>query len=227
MGDIVPPAVDIPIIEVPNPCTVVSDPESQALCTDVWCDIKDDPISYNSVYSTSYLATQYLPFLFLGVTNVVEDDLTWYLFKTSFLQALPYLLTFLVLFVVLGYTGVLNWDITILLMVMLTALTLICIILIAQSAVDIVYQVRNDVMAQVNANLDLYGDDIAIILGLSAFAPDFFQDYICPIDNAEEINANAQAVVANIPANTAEVAAAKARLIEKIKSKYLQEIKLP
>jgi hypothetical protein len=168
--------MSIPEFCIPNPSTFLGNLD-YAGCNGDWCFINNAPISFNSLYSTIYSLGIYTPFLLEGIPDIVQNDLSSWSFKITIIESLPYIITFVLLFIVLMVSNVLSYELGIILIILLLLLFTVCIIWIAQETSNVVNSLDTQVRAQIAANWDLYKVPIAVNLVESVFEPHTRQSY--------------------------------------------------
>jgi hypothetical protein len=89
--------------------------------------IKAAPVTFENLYSTIYMGTQAVPLITEGIPTKIQDDLTWLFFRIAFVQTLPYIIMFAVLFIVMMRARLVSFDVGIMMIVLIVVLAVISV----------------------------------------------------------------------------------------------------
>lgn len=160
---------------IPSPCTLLDNP---AGCEFAWCFERDCPATYNALYSTGYLLATTAPKLVDGIPTMIQEDLKSWLFRIALIQTIPYLATFIVLFIVLMVTNVILIEVGILLILLIIILTMLAVLWMIQYSSNVVYTVETNIRSKINENWK-NNPQLPGQLLLTLFEPDTVACYTC------------------------------------------------
>jgi ABC-type transport system involved in cytochrome bd biosynthesis fused ATPase/permease subunit len=104
------------------------------------------------LYTIGYITQQYVPFWIDGIGTILQDDLSSWLIRQVIISTVPYVVTFIALFIALMMLGVISVSVGIVLIISLLILTFICVTWILEDASDSVYQVETQVRNKISQN---------------------------------------------------------------------------
>ena len=107
---------------------------------------------FDTFYTISYTLFDAVPLLINGVGTVVQDELTKLFYRVAIVQALPYLVVFIVMFIVLMRSNVISTAIGIMLIMFIIVMTIIGVAFILFYTEDVVENISTQVMATINTN---------------------------------------------------------------------------
>ena len=121
---------------------------------------KCQSLSVDQAYTFGYVAVKEAPLLIQGIPNMIQSDVTWYLFRLAIIQALPYVITFIVLFAVLMRSKAISIEAGILLIVLVLVITIVCLVWLAYDTINVVDTIMSQTKTKVLDNWDIYKDQI-------------------------------------------------------------------
>ena len=138
---------------VPEICTFTSSP---AVCE----NIKPATPTYEELYAGLYISGLMVPNLVVGVQDNISTQLSSLIVTSEIVRTLPYLITFIILFIILIRTRVLTFDIGVLLIVLILVLTGLTIFFVTQqtasSLEDIINSTQQILIDNWNNNSDQF-----------------------------------------------------------------------
>ncbi len=135
---------------VPTPCSLAGNPPG---CLYTWCNfLRNRPVSNNSLYNIGYITQQYIPIWVNGIGSILQDDLSSWLTRQVIINTVPYVVTFIALFITLMILDVISVAVGIVLIISLLIITIVCVTWILEDASDSVYQVVNQVENKIIEN---------------------------------------------------------------------------
>lgn len=167
---------------VPNPCTLFDSPPG---CTLGWCFDRNLPVTYNALYSSGYVVATAAPKLVADIPTMIENDLTSWLFRIALIQTIPYVATFIVLFIALMVTKVILFEVGIMLILLILFLTTICILWMLQDSSNVVYTLEDNIISKINENW-ANNPQLPRQLYDALFNPNSIACYTCPFGATEE-----------------------------------------
>lgn len=160
---------------IPSPCTLLDNPVD---CQFAWCAERNCPVTYNALYSTGYLLATTAPKLTDGIPTMIQEDLKSWLFRIALIQTIPYLATFIVLFIALMASGVILVEVGIFLILLIIILTMLAVLWMIQDSSDVVYTLETNIRSKINENWK-NNPDFARKLIYTLFEPDTVACYEC------------------------------------------------
>jgi len=110
---------------VPEICTFTTDTKACEL-------LKEVTPTYEELYSGLYISGLMLPNFVAGVQDNISTQVSSLVITTEILRTLPYLIMFILLFVILIRTRVLTFDVGILLIILVLLLAAVTVVIVSQ-----------------------------------------------------------------------------------------------
>ena len=167
---------------VPDPCTLLNTPPFA--CSFKWCVERNRPITYNALYSTGYVVATAVPKMVDGIPTMIQNDLESWLFRIALIQTVPYVATFIVLFIVLMVTKVILFEVGIMLILLIILLTIICILWMLQDSSNVISTLETNISSKLNENWN-NNPQFSTELSDALFNPDSIACY-CKLGQSEE-----------------------------------------
>ena len=108
---------------------------------------------FNTLFATAQAAAESFPLVIDGIGTTVQDELTKLFYRVAIVQGIPYLVVFIVLFIVLMRSNVISTAVGIMLIMFIIVMTVIGIAFILFYTEDVVDNVVTNIQNGVYANL--------------------------------------------------------------------------
>lgn len=163
---------------VPDPCQLIGD--ADASCFDIWCNLRCNNVTNDSLYSVGYILASSFPIVVQGIPDILESDLSTWLFQVAIMIVIPYVTTFIVLFLILMGAEIISASVGLLLMVLVVILAMVSVFWIVNSTSDVVHTIVNSIQTQVQSNIVNNKDSISRDLFFAVTSPDTIACRQCP-----------------------------------------------
>ena len=113
-----------------------------------------DPPRLGQLYSGIYTTATYVPEIFEGVPSMLQRDLTSWFLKVSLAFILPWIIVFIILFLVMARRGLITFDTTFMLIVVVIIIAIIAMAFVYWETTGVVTSLRTQIYDQVISNWD-------------------------------------------------------------------------
>lgn len=145
---------------VPNPCALAGLTGTElGICEASWCGLgpffgeKCQCVSANSLWSLGFIILTGIPTLTNDIPTIVENNVGSWLFRMAVIITLPYVLTFIVLFIVLIANGTISGITGIVLMTLVILLAIIAVAWMVSDTTDTTSSTLAQIRTQFNQNV--------------------------------------------------------------------------
>jgi hypothetical protein len=128
------------------------------------------PVNVNSLYASTSIAVQSIPYLTEGLLDEVQTDLSNWFLRLIVFQVIPWFFVLLTLIIVLGRIGIFTFDVALMGIVLLIVLTVLALLWISDDVINVIFDLDDDVRETIDANLTKYGPRIRCTLVDALFA---------------------------------------------------------
>jgi hypothetical protein len=119
-----------------------------------------DPPRLGQLYSGLYSAATYVPEIIEGIPQIIQSDLTSWGVKLGLAVVLPWLIMFIILFIIMAGQGLITYGVALILAILVIALTIISLIFIYYETKTLVVNFGPQVQEKLSSNWDEKKEDI-------------------------------------------------------------------
>lgn len=135
---------------VPCPCNFLKI-TSPVECSAITAAFRDPP-RLGQIYAGAYSTITYVPEIVEGIPEMVQDDLTSWIFRLGLGIIFPWLIMFIVLFIIMGGRGLIMYDTAIMLIVLVIVLTIIAMSFVYFDTRSVVTNLGTQIQEKLSSN---------------------------------------------------------------------------
>lgn len=154
--------MDVPIC-VENPCAILglTGTEFNECTFEKWCAFrKEQPMTLNNIYSAAYILTKNVPVVLGGTSEIIQNDVGEWFFRSIAIQTIPYTAVFIMLFIALMASNVISVWVGLWLIIALIILVVVCIYWIKDDLTGTATSVSDQLRTQIDNNWSINGATI-------------------------------------------------------------------
>ena len=175
-----------PTLCITDLCAIIDPSTGQPfLPPGICCAIGCKPLLVNNFYAVSAGIVQAIPFITHGFATITQNEISNVFTRVAIMQTTPWLIVFIVIFVVLARSDVISYEAAWLFVLLTIIVAVVSLLLIVSDVSSTTTRLQTEITEQLQVNLRENGIRILIYLIEALFlqnicAPNTCKDFICP-----------------------------------------------